>query len=240
MKQDHKLLVWGVAALAVAVHGSMAHAQRPAGGRGGRSGGGFFGMGAGGQAVRLLARQDVRKELELLDNQVEQLQGVRENVDMRSVFEGLRELPRDQRREKMQEAMQRVREKIEDKVGEILLPHQLKRLKQLEVQYAMRGAAGILRGSVAEQLGISETQSEELREKHRELRREMEKQLQADLIKQLTPAQQKKLKGLMGEPFTFEDEANRPVRRPDGNARRSQIQRSRRSNNRPGRRARPR
>ncbi|MFO7905959.1 MAG: hypothetical protein ACQESR_09435 [Planctomycetota bacterium] len=208
MKRGQQLLVCGVAALVVAVCGSVVEAQPGAGGRGGRPGGGF-GMGVGGTQARLLAREDVRKELVLTDEQIEQLEGLREGVDMRSVFEGLQDVPREQRRERMQEAMQQAQKKVEKEVGEVLLKHQEKRLKELAVQYSMRGVGGILRGELAEELGISEQQGEQLREKAQELRQELEKKLQAELIQQLTPAQQGKLKELRGEPFTFEEGSNR-------------------------------
>lgn len=247
MKRGQQLLVCGVAALVVAVCGSVVEAQPGAGAREGRPAGGF-GAGVGGTQTRLLAREDVRQELELLDEQVKELEGLREGLDMRSMFEGLQDVPRDQRREKMQEAMQQARGKVEDKLDAILLPHQKNRLKELAAQYSMRGVGGILRGPVAEELGISEQQEEQLREKAQELRQELEKKLQAELIKELTPAQQGKLKQLMGEPFTFQDATNRQFRprgddgrvrqfpRADGDRR----ERRTRGEGAPGRQRRPR
>ncbi|MFW6169863.1 MAG: hypothetical protein ACODAD_05180 [Planctomycetota bacterium] len=211
MKRGQQLLVCGVAALVVAVCGSVVEAQPGAVGRGGGPGGGFGG-GVGGTRARLLAREDVRKELELVDEQIKKLEELREGVDMRSIFQGLQDVARDQRREKMREAMERAQDKVDAKLDEILLPHQRTRLKELEAQYATRGVGGILRGPVAEELGISEQQGEQLREKAQALRRELENKLQAELIKELKPDQQRKLKALMGEPFAFDEEANRRFR----------------------------
>ena len=43
--------------------------------------------------VMLLAREDVQKELELVDDQLEQFGEARENIDMREMFSQVRDLP---------------------------------------------------------------------------------------------------------------------------------------------------
>jgi hypothetical protein len=95
-----------------------------------------------------------------------------------------------------------------------LLPHQSKRLKQLEVQLRMRGRMmGALDGDVAQQLGITEDQQGKLREKaeglERELRKKMaeaRKQMQDQLLAELSPEQRTQFNELVGEPFEFKDE----------------------------------
>jgi len=225
MKLSRRLLVGVVAALTITACVSTVEAQRDRPARGGRQFGGFGGgapggmgpgMGAAGIETMLLRREDVRKELELLDEQVEKLQGLRDEIDMRSMFQDLRDVPQEERREKMQQALEQARNKMQARMNEILLPHQVARLDELAVQFSMRGAGGLLGGQVAEKLGVSEEQGEQLREKSREMRREMERKLQEQLIKELKPEQQEKLKKLMGKPFTFE-ETERQFR-PGGDA----------------------
>ena len=58
-------------------------------GMGGMGGMGFFGGGAMSEAM-LLAREDVQKELELVDDQIEQLGKLRDSTDMREMFGQLR------------------------------------------------------------------------------------------------------------------------------------------------------
>ncbi len=207
MKMWQSTFVYVTVGLMVVTCVSMAEAQgRRGGGRMGGMGGmggsmGGFGMGG---SLSLLERADVRKELELLDDQIEELKGLRSGMDMRSMFAGVRDLPREEQRAKMTELMTAARKKIEDKVNGVLLPHQATRLKQLAVQFALQRPGGVTSGTVAKELGISDQQREQLRAKAQKLQAELQKKLQAELVKELTPAQQAKLKELVGKPFTFE------------------------------------
>lgn len=237
MKLRQRVLVGVLAGLMVTASVSTVAAQRVQPVRGGRPGGGF-GVGVAGFETMLLRRADVRKELELLDEQVEKMEGLRDEIDMRSMFQEARDAPQEERREKMQQAMEQMRKKMKTRVGEILLPHQLSRLNELAIQFSMRGAGGLLGGEMAEKLDISEAQREQLVDKLRELRREMEKKLREELIEELKPEQQAKLKGLMGEPFTFE-ETERQFRRPE-NAPRRRLQAGERGNRPTGGRRAPR
>ncbi len=217
MKQRPTTLIYFVAALLVVACASNVEAQGRRGGPGGGGGpggrggfppggpgGGMGGMfGGGNPELALLRRSDVRKELELLDDQVKELEGVAEGMNFREMFQQYQDLPMEERMAKMREAGEEIQNKIQAKVDGILLPHQAGRLKQLAVQFQMQ-RGGVAGGPVAEQLGISETQQEQLREKARKLQQEMQKKLQEELIKELTPAQQAKLKQLVGEPFQFD------------------------------------
>ena len=90
-----------------------------------------------------------------------------------------------------------------------VVAHRLLILKQLEhraAQFQMQGVGGFARGSLADQLGISEEQQQQIRDKARKLQQEMQKKMQEELLKELTPTQQAKLKELVGEPFVFEQE----------------------------------
>jgi Spy/CpxP family protein refolding chaperone len=194
--------------------------RRPDQGQGGPGRGGFqFGGGGGfGGALAILQRPDVQEELELLDDQKKQLTDLREKSTekMRELFGNLRgggggEGDRDALRETFRKAA----EETQADVDKILLPHQSKRLKQLEAQLRMRGGGvmGALGGDVADKLGISEEQRDKLRDKARdldaELRKktaEIRKQLQDQLLASLTEDQRKQFNELVGEPFEFKDE----------------------------------
>jgi hypothetical protein len=103
----------------------------------------------------------------------------------------------------MRELMQTTQQKIETQLDETLLPHQADRLKQLAMQWQLRGPGGLASEAIAEDLGIDEAQREKLRTKARELEQQLRKKLMEDLLKELTPAQQAKYKELVGEPFEF-------------------------------------
>jgi hypothetical protein len=97
-------LAWGGTA-------AQAQPQRgPGGGSGAFGGPGGFGGGLGfGGLADVLRREDARKELELLDDQVAQLEKLAESrrEKMRDLFSGLRDVPQEQRGEKMRELFQR-------------------------------------------------------------------------------------------------------------------------------------
>jgi hypothetical protein len=163
----------------------------------------------------MLRRQDVRKELELLDDQVSELQKFEESVreKMRTAFSGMQDVPREERMEKAREAFEKIRQEGEAKVKEVLLPHQQKRLEQLSNQFRVRGGAGrALSGDrLAEELSLSDEQKEKIRAKAEQLGEQMrqkiaelQKQSQEELLKELTPAQQQKWKEMMGDPFEFQ------------------------------------
>lgn len=190
------------------------------GGPGGRGGGiQFFGGGGGGGPLMLLQRNDVQAELELLDDQKKQVNDLREKSTqkMRELFGNLRGGEGgDRRGDELRDAFRKAAEETQAEVDKILLPHQTKRLKQLEVQMQMRGR-GVLGalggGDVPEKLGISEEQREKLREKAQgldeEVRKktaELRKQAQEQLIASLTEDQRKQFNELIGEPFEFKDE----------------------------------
>ncbi|MFV1964358.1 MAG: hypothetical protein ACC628_02960 [Pirellulaceae bacterium] len=195
-------------------------------GRGtGRGPGGGWGDGIRGMGTVDLLRQDaVRKELELLDDQVADLENLGEDIRemMRAAVTRLRE-GREQGRPGRPQDMRQVFEPIsteaQDRLAEILLPHQMKRLNQLALQARLRGGGfAMLSPDVGQQLGITEQQRDQLREKaqsiEQDLRKEIAKlrrQAQDDLITLLTPEQQAKYRELIGAPFEFP-----PPRRPEG------------------------
>ena len=202
---------------------------RRGGQRGSRSMGGMsFGGPMRGGAIALLRRKDVQKELELVDDQIKELEAIGEG-GWREALSGLRDLPREEQFTKMREVMEEQRKQVEAKINDILLPHQLKRYKQLQVQSQMRGnGAAIMMGRVAEQLNITESQRDELRKKFADIQGEIRAEIEAiqakardRLLKELTPAQQAKFKSMVGETFKFTDEPPRgPGRSSGGRSRR--------------------
>jgi hypothetical protein len=155
--------------------------------------------------------------LELLDDQKKQLTDLRDKMGdkMRELFASARGGDGGGQ-DQFRDAFRKLAEENQAAVDEILLPHQGKRLKQLEMQMAMRGRGvlgGLGGGPLAEQLGIDESQQDKLREKAEELDAELRKktaeirkELQDQLLASLTAEQRKQFNELMGEPFEFRDE----------------------------------
>jgi hypothetical protein len=130
--------------------------------------------------------------------------------------------------------LQRFNEETQAEINKILLPHQAKRLSQIEVQSRMRFTLAPA-GQVADQLGLSESDQDKLREKAQGLEQELAKktaeirrQLQEQLMADLTADQRAKFKEMVGEPFNFRDE---PGRGFGGGGRGGDGQRGRRGQN---------
>lgn len=214
-----------LAAIIVAsVFSLTVQAQQPGGfGRGG-PGGGFGGPGGGfGGPFAMLQREDVQQELELLEEQKTQVKAAVEKSRERmgELFRGAGGRgggaaggEGNDRRDELRDTMRKFNEEMQAEVDKILLPHQSKRLKQLEVQNQMRGRMmGALEGDLAKDLGISEEQQDKLREKAQrletELRKKMaevRKQMQDQLLADLSPEQRKQFNDLVGDPFEFKDQ----------------------------------
>lgn len=176
-----------------------------------RSGGGRFGM----SPIDLLSREDVRKELELVDDQLDKIETLAEDrrVQLRAMFTELQGLNREQRMKKMRELFEKSREEVDKRVDQILLPHQAKRLKQISFQTRLRGGStrALAGDHVAAELDISPEKREELRAKASEIELEIREKLAelrakalADMLGMLTPEQRSKWEVLVGEPFEFQ------------------------------------
>jgi Spy/CpxP family protein refolding chaperone len=176
------------------------------GGPGGPGGGGRFGFGG---PMMLMRSEQIQKELEIVDDQLEELEAIGE--DMRDSFQGLRDMSQEERETKMREIAQ----EYEKRVNEVLLPHQQKRLKQITVQFSSRGREGIAGsltdGDLAKELKITDEQKEKLRKAGEEARTEMEEkmrkfrsEMEEKILAVLTDEQRRQYKEMIGEPFELD------------------------------------
>lgn len=222
MKRSYVLMV--ATGLLVAGLSSAALAQRGGPGRAGAPGG-FGGPGGFGSSLMFLLQNDaVKKEIELLDDQSASIEKLAE--EMRSKRE---ERPRvdfrnlsEQEQEKAYAEMRVRREKeataANAKLAEILLPHQLKRLREISVQ--LRGTRALTDAEVATQLKLSDAQKQKLEDVMRQnseavwkLFREgnrdeamakmeaLRKEGEQKVLAVLTPDQKAQFEKLKGEPF---------------------------------------
>jgi hypothetical protein len=135
---------------------------------GGRSRGGMFMGGSGGAptlldtAGMLLRAEEVQKELELLDDQKAKLKAVSDEVreEMQKQGEKLRDLSQEERSAKFAELRKDFSAKITAKLNEVLLPHQMERVKQLAVQRL--GPMALGDPDVQQKLKITDEQKEKM------------------------------------------------------------------------------
>ena len=217
---------FAVTAIAVLFFVSPSFAQPP----GPPPGGGFGGPGGppggpfGGGLLNLATRDEVQQELQLVDEQKEKLKGIadgmREKVreDMRGMFEQMRDLSEEERQTKFAEIrtkFETINSEMEKEVDKVLLPHQVERLKQIDLQTKIkqRGASALTGGDLAKTLNLTDEQREKLEKRAAEVQEELQakiKELQVDarkkIIDVLTPEQQAQLEKLMGDQFDLPDQ----------------------------------
>jgi Spy/CpxP family protein refolding chaperone len=210
-----------VVALVMLLISTVAEAQRPGGGRGRGGFGGPGGPGGpfGGGIVGLIQTGEVQREIELSADQENELRTLRDTVqeeirsEMGEMFRNMRDLSDDERRARFDEVRTRMEElnkSVEDRLQKVLLPHQFDRLKQIDVQARVQrgGAAVLTDGELAETLGLTEAQREQIRERAEQVQQDLDakiRQLRLDarnqLLDVLTTEQRAKLESMMGAEF---------------------------------------
>ncbi len=189
---------------------------QPGFGQGGPGGG--RGMNFFGGNLFLLADENVQKDLDLSEDQIDQLKKLQDEVrsTMMNMFQGMQPgRGEDPRRmfEEMQEKAQETLKGFEEDIDEILLPHQTKRLKQISVQSQSRGrgvGGSLLSETIRNDLKISREQEQKLRETAEQLEKELQEKIvklrreaMNKLLDQLTPEQREKYRELVGDPIEF-------------------------------------
>jgi hypothetical protein len=176
----------------------------------------FFGPG-GGTGLELVFSDDVRNEIELVEDQEVQLRALADKMrqEMRSAFSDLQELPEEERREAMMARMDEQRQKAQKEMESILLDHQLARLKQLQLQSRLQrgGAADALASDDLRQaLGLTDEQLEKMRQvaaeadaELRETVRKATEQARNKVLEVLSAEQRAKWEEMTGSSFSFEN-----------------------------------
>ncbi len=183
--------------------------------------GGEAGLGLGSMAgpsdpFALLNDEDIQKEIELAGSQLEKIKQSQEEFSKR-IQEQVGDL-QDGRFEpgRMQGLGKLIKEMQEDqraKMESMLLPHQIERLQQISTQLHLNraGAAEALANEkMMQMLEISDEQVERLRKRSKEIEQQLKEKVdqlkaeaQAELLKELTPNQRRKLDKLTGPKYNL-------------------------------------
>ena len=160
----------------------------------------------------LVFNSNVRKDLELDDEQIRKLNAIRTEFSQR-LNDGMKDARSGKNfdHRKWSKTYAIIEKERKMALGAVLLPHQSKRLKQISTQMKMRNQGDVnvlISKSVAEELDIDEEQKKQLRKRASELKSEMEKEIarlkdkyREKLIRELRPEQRKKLKEMVGDEF---------------------------------------
>ncbi len=156
-------------ALGLAVVVAAPRTSNAQGGRG-MMGGGMGGPMAGLGALMSPAGQ---KELSLSEEQIEKVREISENLrsTMMEKFQGLQDVPQEERQAKMQSLMKEVGDGVETELKGILKEDQLKRYKQITIQAA--GLEAFSRDDVAKALELTADQKAKIKGIADDLRSEM-------------------------------------------------------------------
>jgi Spy/CpxP family protein refolding chaperone len=213
MSQRYLVAVLSAALLVVGSSSLFAQGGRPP------FGGGFGGPGGDTGAVFFLIQdENVRKDLELVEDQVTKIREIGRKMfeGGREQFQGLRDLSEEEREKKMteiRENMQKRATELQAEVNNVLLPHQRERLKQISLQSRLRRgntSDAIASDTIAKELGITDEQKEKLKAAQEEAQKEMQEkltklqeELKAKVLKVLTAEQRAKFEKMVGEKIEF-------------------------------------
>ncbi len=192
-------------------------------GGGGPGGPGGFTPFFGGGMIGLAARDEVQQELQLVDEQKDKVRAITDDMrtkirdQMRDAFNPGQNQSDEDRRARFAEIrtkMESLNADMEKQLEAVLLPHQLERLKQIQLQSQVqqRGASALTSGDVAKALNLTDDQREKLEKRAAEVQDDLQKQirqLQADARKKmldvLTSDQRAQLDKMMGQQFDLPD-----------------------------------
>ena len=171
--------------------------------------------------IGTLANKKMAGELELLDEQKESIDQlmrefgqIRREVgeDMKDRWEAAGDAEREELGKEYWRRVEEGRLEIVKEMKDNLLPHQIQRLEQLSAQRMMtegkgRESAGLLSDQMINYLEINDQQRQRIQEKSERLKKEVGEKIRKiledakqDLLDELTIAQMKKYKDLLGEP----------------------------------------
>lgn len=177
-----------------------------------------------GQWLNWLIYPQIQSELDLLSDQKIAIDKVRMDMTgrMQEAYKELKDVDPSERNKKYQEIYVKLGAETDKRVEEILLPHQIKRIRQIALQMRLGASGGFGYGSaaalnqedIAKELGVTPEQVEtlkkreveirqELQEKTREFYKKMNDEAREKLMSVLTDEQRQKLKALEGDRFEW-------------------------------------
>ena len=161
--------------------------------------------------IDLLANPDVRKELEMVDSQYEEIREVNARIQ-KSLAGQIRNIDFS-KGSNVSHQLKALQSSANKELEAALLPHQLDRLNQIAAQSQLRtqSLARLLTSEpIKSQLDISDEQKSDLIQAEKEIERELQekidelqKKAREKLLGKLKRKQQEKVKNLFGDTFEF-------------------------------------
>lgn len=175
----------------------------------------------GGNNFSLLNNPSVQKDLQLVDEQMDQIREI--NEEFGSKIQDQISSMRDEKGNlsfsgggsELATLIKDLQQQQQDKIQSILLPNQQTRLEQVSRQMKMKrmGTERTLTKLLSEELGLTEEQTERIKSRARKLQKEVAAKMaeiradaKEELLSELTSEQRDKLKELTGDTFVEKDE----------------------------------
>lgn len=167
--------------------------------------------------MNLLGNQSIKNELKLSDDQIASAKTIMTESGQRmsSFIRQSMQEGRPLNPSEIKELMAENQKKAETAIEEILLPEQLKRLRQLayQVEIAQIGLGdSLVEGRLGSEVGVTDQQKEHLAKKAAEIENEARLEIariraaaQAKLLAELSAEQRNKATSLLGPYFLFEE-----------------------------------
>jgi hypothetical protein len=181
--------------------------------------------GTAGISLGLLADPSVREDIEMMDDQYKQIQEFNREIQRRSAeaIKGLDLTDRD----KLIQQISQMRAKARNELEDVLLPKQIQRLKQIQVQALLRRQSFVdllTEDPVKSSLGITDQQVRSLKIEEQKIERDLQGEIaklrakaRERLISQLDPSQQAEAKELIGDAFEFKAPPRRNPKKSNKN-----------------------
>jgi|688.fasta_scaffold215822_2 DNA-binding Xre family transcriptional regulator len=176
----------------------------------------------------LLSQDSIQEELDFVGEQRDQYKKLQQdyNSRIREKMESMNKGGFDPEKAKnFGEEIRVLKEQQARDIEDLLLPHQINRLKQIQLQQRMKamGLNALNDKKLAEELGMTEEQLEKLKERAKELSSELQKKIQElreetqqTLLKELSKDQREKLQEMTGSKFDMPAPKPLEMRRPRG------------------------
>ena len=163
----------------------------------------------------MLSDKSIRNEIEMVDEQYEELKSVNARIQARVANE-IRGLDFS-KTATVTTRIKGIRDRATKELESLLLPHQVKRLRQLHLQSSLRRQSLVdllIQDPLKSELELSEKQATELKAEEEKIEQDLQqkiRQLRAEarekLLAKLKPDQEQKAKELIGEAFEFLEES---------------------------------
>jgi hypothetical protein len=173
--------------------------------------------GSASSELGLLSNPRVREDIEMVDDQYREFQE-RQLALQREMADQLRQIDFTDT-ENLPSQIKEIRNSAEREMNELLLPHQVKRLRQLRMQSLLqrRDLVQVLTADpIKSDLEITDEQSQELRDYQVQMQEDLQREIaklqdkaRSRLLSKLNPSQKRQVEEMIGDTFVFKDSVDK-------------------------------